>query len=213
MDPAAPGSPLSRQGLWQPAPRSQHGRRHHHCGLPVAQCASLWGRPGQQWELCSREVLGDMGSAPGSPQPLASLCRGLRVPNYKMRVAAKTAWGPFQQAISPAATQSLSFTFCFSGGRGAAKSFKGVVPVALPLGPQLTALPHGLATVCRTRIHAEHAQLRPQGEDSSSQSVSSVQFSRSVVSNSLRPHGLQHTRPPCPSPTPGVYSNSCLLSQ
>ena len=39
-----------------------------------------------------------------------------------------------------------------------------------------------------------------------------VQFSRSVVSNSLRPHRLQHTRPPCPSPTPGVYSNSCPLS-
>ena len=36
-----------------------------------------------------------------------------------------------------------------------------------------------------------------------------VQFSRSVVSNSLWPHGLQHARPPCPSPTPGVYSNSC----
>jgi len=42
---------------------------------------------------------------------------------------------------------------------------------------------------------------------------SSVQFSRSVVSNSLRPHGLQHTRPPCPSPTPRAYSNSCPLSQ
>ena len=39
-----------------------------------------------------------------------------------------------------------------------------------------------------------------------------VQFSRSVVSNSLRPHGLQHTRPPCPSPTPGVHSNSCPLT-
>ena len=37
---------------------------------------------------------------------------------------------------------------------------------------------------------------------------SSVQFSCSVVSNSLRPHELQHTRPPCPSPTPGVYSDS-----
>ena len=32
------------------------------------------------------------------------------------------------------------------------------------------------------------------------------------MSNSLRPHGLQHAGPPCPSPTPGVYSNSCLLS-
>ena len=40
-----------------------------------------------------------------------------------------------------------------------------------------------------------------------------VQFSRSVVSDSLRPHGLQHARPPCPSPTPGVYSNPCPLSQ
>ena len=38
-------------------------------------------------------------------------------------------------------------------------------------------------------------------------------FSCSVMSNSLRPHGLQHTRPPCPSPTPGAYSNSCPLSQ
>ena len=41
---------------------------------------------------------------------------------------------------------------------------------------------------------------------------SSVQFSRSVVSHSLWPHGLQHARPPCPSPTPGAYSNSCPLS-
>ena len=37
----------------------------------------------------------------------------------------------------------------------------------------------------------------------------SVQFSRSVMSDSLRPHGLQHARLPCPSPTPGVYLDSC----
>ena len=42
--------------------------------------------------------------------------------------------------------------------------------------------------------------------------ISSVQFSRSVVSDSLRPHESQHARPPCPSPTPGVYPNSCPLS-
>ena len=41
----------------------------------------------------------------------------------------------------------------------------------------------------------------------------SVQFSCSVVSNSLHPHRLQHTWPPCPSPTPRVYSNLCPLSQ
>ena len=40
----------------------------------------------------------------------------------------------------------------------------------------------------------------------------SVQFSHSVMSDSLQPHGLQHARPPCPSPTPGVYSNSCPLN-
>ena len=41
----------------------------------------------------------------------------------------------------------------------------------------------------------------------------SIQFSRSVVSDSLQPHESQHARPPCLSPTPGVYSNSCPLSR
>ena len=41
----------------------------------------------------------------------------------------------------------------------------------------------------------------------------SVQFSRSVMSDSLRPLEPQHARPPCPSPNPGVYSNPCPLSQ
>ena len=39
----------------------------------------------------------------------------------------------------------------------------------------------------------------------------SVQFSCSVMPDSLRPHGLQHTRPTCPSPTPRIYSDSCPL--
>ena len=41
----------------------------------------------------------------------------------------------------------------------------------------------------------------------------SVQFSRSVLSDSLQPHELQHARPPCPSPAPRVHSDSCSLSQ
>ena len=41
----------------------------------------------------------------------------------------------------------------------------------------------------------------------------SLQFSHSVMSDSLWPHGLQHARPPCPSATPRVHSNSCPLSQ
>ena len=40
---------------------------------------------------------------------------------------------------------------------------------------------------------------------------SSIQFSHSVMSDSLQPHGLQHARPPCPSPAPGGYPNSCPL--
>ena len=43
--------------------------------------------------------------------------------------------------------------------------------------------------------------------------TSSVQFSHSVVSNSLQPHESQHARPPCPSPTLGVHSNSCPSSR
>ena len=46
-----------------------------------------------------------------------------------------------------------------------------------------------------------------------SSSVQLVQFSHSVASDSLWPHGLQHTRSPCPSPTPGAYSNSCRSSR
>ena len=51
---------------------------------------------------------------------------------------------------------------------------------------------------------SENCTLRPQ--------FSSVQL-LSCVLDSLQPQGLQHTRPPCPSPTPGVYSNSCPPSQ
>ena len=43
--------------------------------------------------------------------------------------------------------------------------------------------------------------------------VSSVQFRHSAMSDSLQPHGLQHARPPCPSPTPRAYSRSCPLSR
>ena len=42
--------------------------------------------------------------------------------------------------------------------------------------------------------------------------ISSVQFSHSVMSDSLQPHESQHARPPCPSPTPGVYANPCPSS-
>ena len=55
--------------------------------------------------------------------------------------------------------------------------------------------------------------LAPPAKPVSRGQFSSVQFSRSAVSNPLWPHGLQHARPPCPSPTPRVYPNSCPSSQ
>jgi len=52
-----------------------------------------------------------------------------------------------------------------------------------------------------------------QGKITGDKKKASVQFSHSVMSDSLRPHESQHARPPCPSPMPGIYSNSCPLSQ
>ena len=56
-------------------------------------------------------------------------------------------------------------------------------------------------------------QLLHISRDRQTNQFSSVHFSRSSVSNSLQPHGLQHVRLPCPSPTPGACSNSCPLNQ
>ena len=60
-----------------------------------------------------------------------------------------------------------------------------------------------------SRPMEKHARKLTGGK---AQEISSVQFSRSVVSDSLRPHGLQHARLPCTLPTVGAYSNSCPLS-
>ena len=55
-------------------------------------------------------------------------------------------------------------------------------------------------------------QMCKQWKEMNGSGSVSVQFSCSVMSDPLRPHGLQHTRPPCPSPTAGAHSNSCPLS-
>ena len=64
------------------------------------------------------------------------------------------------------------------------------------------------------RNHSRGVQKQMcKGGNGSAFFSSSVQFSRSVVSDSLRLHELHHARPPCPSPTPGVHSNSCPSSR
>ena len=76
------------------------------------------------------------------------------------------------------------------------------------------------AELCPHKIHVESQipnvtafEYRAFKEVIRVKEISSVQFSCSVVFDFLRPHGLQHTRPPCPTPTPGDYSNSCPLSR
>ena len=66
---------------------------------------------------------------------------------------------------------------------------------------------HILSLFCPKHFHPKDVCL------SYNLSISSAQFSCSVVSDSLRPHELQHVRPPCPSPTSGVHSNSRPWSQ
>ena len=63
--------------------------------------------------------------------------------------------------------------------------------------------------LCRRILY----QLSHKGSPRILEWVTSFQFSLSVMSNSLRPHGLQQARPPCPSPTARVFSSSCPLSQ
>ena len=72
--------------------------------------------------------------------------------------------------------------------------------------PSKVTLLFPITILLRNEIHGISLPLR-------NLMFSSGQFSRSVVSDSLRPHEWKHARPPCPSPTPGVYPNSCPLSQ
>ena len=76
-------------------------------------------------------------------------------------------------------------------------------PLLPPLCPQ----------VCSLCLHLPYCSANRLIGTIFLHSFSSVHFSRSVVSDSLGPHGLQHTRLPCPTPTPTVYSNSCPSSR
>ena len=71
-----------------------------------------------------------------------------------------------------------------------------------------TEEPGGLQSVGSHRVGHDWSDLAAEAA-----AMECYQFSYSVVSDSLPPHESQHTRPPCPSPTPGVYSNSCPSSR
>ena len=106
----------------------------------------------------------------------------------------------------------------------ASRSVSAFIPIlALPLPNSGTLGPLlNLSVLCGFSLSLSHV-LSPMVMGTSSlyhpdwpqasSCFSSIQFSCSVMSDSLRHHGLQHARPPCPSQTPGVYSNPCPLSQ
>ena len=78
--------------------------------------------------------------------------------------------------------------------------FKAVLPILAPLAYQVLENFVDFKLNCQEKLTFYNIK--------SSYSWTSVQFSHSVVSDCVRPHELQHARPPCPSPTPGVHSNS-----
>ena len=73
--------------------------------------------------------------------------------------------------------------------------------------------PQSRDLTCVSCIAGRFSTTEPLGKPILYVHFSSVQFGRSVMSDSLRPHESQHARPPCPSSTPGDYSNSCPSSQ
>ena len=91
-----------------------------------------------------------------------------------------------------------SFKFLLEEGIGRFfSSSKVIFPTVYWLKHQGVAVVHP--------VHSKTVVIAPQ--------FTSVQFSHSFMSDSLQPHGLQHARPPCPSPTPRACSNSCPSSQ
>ena len=74
----------------------------------------------------------------------------------------------------------------------------------------LKADPHYCTAESSTTLWSSYPPMKNKFQKKKCELFSSVQFSRSVVSDSLRPHESQHARPPCPSPTPGVHSDSRL---
>ena len=91
---------------------------------------------------------------------------------------------------------------------------RSVVPDSLrPHGPQPTRLLCPRIFQARVLEWVAFAFSIQMSGKCKNKFLYTVQFSHWVVYDSLRPHGLQNARLPCPSPTPGVYSNSCLLSQ
>ena len=121
-----------------------------------------------------------------------------------------------QNQSSLCGTVACSWAAVLAPSDSTAVAFLGIVTPDTPtcvLSPQPS---HGWESLPQTLVspRPRFACSLEHNEELFLQTLfSSVQFSCSVTADSLQPHGLQHARPPCPSPVPRVHSNSCPLSQ
>ena len=116
------------------------------------------------------------------------------------------AWWAAVHGVAKSQTwlSDLTFTFHFHALEKEMATHSSVLAWRIPrMGD-----PGGLPSLGSHRVRHDWRDLAA----AAAVYISSVQFSHSVVSDSLRPHGLQHSRLPCPSPAPRVCSNSCPLS-
>ena len=113
-------------------------------------------------------------------------------------------WLVYSLWLQPCLTHTFDFPMSSSGANSEAKYFQG-------------DLNYSFLQLHCTNFCSKTSVPNPKIEWSIllfiCENRRSVQFSRSVVSDSLRPHESQHARPPCPSPTPGVHPHSCPSSQ
>ena len=94
----------------------------------------------------------------------------------------------------------------------ATPSSRGSIPTQW-LNPSLLCLLHWQVSSLPLSQMRTHLTFVKYVKSTNISIILSVQFSFSVVSDSLLPHEPQHARPPCPSPTPGVYPNTCPSSR
>ena len=120
---------------------------------------------------------------------------------------------PNSPRFSSFAHSVLFFALCLSGE--ILLVTQGPIQMSPFLPPFYSIISLSLCSSPCPTMHDLFSSVSPMQPHSFSwsQRIASVQFSHSVMSDSLRPHGLQHASPPCASPTPRVYSNSCPLSQ
>ena len=115
--------------------------------------------------------------------------------------------GRHRKALCPGAPQGR---LCIMNGRQGLRH-TWVFPAVLSC-PQVAFLPGATLTGWGPWHQARDTPSESVSTGASACVFSSVQFSHSVMSDSLQPHEPQHARPPCPSPTPRVHPNPCPLS-